>query len=113
MKSFTVSSESVASFGWRSERKGKMTNVDIFEYVTDAGEVLVKIVTDDNFAGVGAEYAFINHKYPGSSVTMQALLEATVNGVSIMCDELSISVGNEEKRVYFDITDFFGKLDRP
>lgn len=89
-----------------------MTHVDVIEFVSDTGEVVVKIVTDDNFAGVGAEYAFIRYKYPGYATKRQALTEASINGERVPCDELTVSDGNDEKRVFFDISDFYGRLER-
>jgi hypothetical protein len=109
MKNFTINSEPIESLEWENERKGKINIVGIIEYETDNGEMLVKIVTDDNFAGVGAEYAFVEYKFPGYKVNRQALLQASINGMRIHCDELTISNGTDEKQIYFDISDFFGK----
>ena len=111
MKSFSITSAQIASLEWKGERKGKITHVDLYEYVSDAGDVVVKIVTDDNYAGVGAEYAFIEYKYPGYKMKNQALIKVTINGDEAMCDELTVSNGDDEKRIFFDITDFFGKSD--
>ena len=111
MRIFKVGPEPVASLEWKEERKGKMTYVNIFEYVSDDEETVVKIVTDNHYAGVGAEYAFINHKYPGYKMVMQSLTEAEINGERVACDVLTISNGKFERSVYFDISDFFRALD--
>jgi hypothetical protein len=107
MKIFKVGPEPVASFEWEEERKGKTAVAGVVEYESDAGDIVVKIITDDHFAGVGAEYAFIRHKFPEYKVSKQLLIEAEINGKRVRCDELVVSNGKDEKRAFFDISDFF------
>jgi hypothetical protein len=57
-------------------------------------------------AGVDAEYAWLKAKYPGYKLGSQAL--ATHNGKHY--DIMSITtVDGEDKKIYFDISNFFGK----
>ena len=62
----------------------------------------------NELAGVQAESAYIAKRYPGWRQSMQALL----NHNGRMYDRIDI-VGpkGESKSLYFDITDWFGKLD--
>jgi hypothetical protein len=106
MKSFNVG-KPIASFEWKEERKGRTATAVIIEYGSDAGEILVKIATDDHFAGVGAEYAFIRYKFPGYKTDRQSLIKAKINGKEVWCDELIVNNGTDEKRAFFDISDFY------
>ncbi|MCL2147974.1 MAG: hypothetical protein FWH47_01355 [Methanomassiliicoccaceae archaeon] len=106
MSIFNLRPEPVASLEYKKEDKGKTTTVGIIEFESDAGEMVVKIVTRDNFAGIDAEYAFINYKFPGYMVTMQSLMKATINDKHVMCDRLTIRNEDDERQVYFDISDF-------
>jgi hypothetical protein len=62
----------------------------------------------NELAGVRAESAYIAKRYPGWHQTMQALL----NHNGRMYDRIDI-VGpkGESKSLYFDITDWFGKVN--
>ena len=57
--------------------------------------------------GVDAEYAWIAQRYPGYRKDSQTLRGADGKHYDVL--EFTTSSG-EKKRVYFDITDFFGKL---
>ena len=60
---------------------------------------------DGEKAGVDAEYAWLRQKYPGYRMTKQALKSAAGRRY----DLIEINTSQEEKSIYFDITDFFGK----
>ena len=87
------------------ELEGKTIELIVFE--SDIGETIVKIITDDSSVGVGAEYAFINHQFPGYKFVKQELASITINGRSTLCDILTIHNETETKRVCFDITGFY------
>lgn len=55
--------------------------------------------------GVPAEYAYLRKHYPGYAVTKQSLL----NHKDRMYDALDFTWEGKAYRVYFDITEFFGK----
>ena len=110
MNNINIGKEPIASLVWRREEKnGGITSVGVYEYVSDEGEVVVKLKTANSDAGIAAEYAFVNYRFPGYMVTMQSLLKASINGNHVMCDRLRIQNGEEEKHILFDISDFFGR----
>ena len=57
--------------------------------------------------GVRAEHAEVARRFPGWQWDAQSLTPPT-NGR--IFDVISLSKGAESKTVYFDITDWFGKL---
>jgi hypothetical protein len=82
----------------RKERNGKTAIFRIIEYVSGAGDV-AEIVTDDDFACVGAEHAFTEHKYPVYKMSRRSLIKAMINGMPVRCDELTINNGSSDPRV--------------
>src|SRR4051812_2120051 len=66
--------------------------------------ILIKHATEGT--GVKSEYRYIEQHFPGSKVGMQALQ----NNNKRMYDVLTIQTSEGEKKVYFDITEFFGKF---
>jgi len=108
MDEITIGKEPIASLVWeKTEKDGTTTSVGVVEYASFEGEVVVKIVTTDRSAGIAAEYAFVNYRFPGYTVHMQSLLSATINGRKVMCDRLRICNGADKRNILFDISDFF------
>lgn len=58
-------------------------------------------------AGVAAEYQWIAERFPGYTRKTQSLLQ--VRGHFYDALEI-VTASGEERTLYFDITDFFGKL---
>ena len=58
--------------------------------------------------GVHAEYAYLQRKYPGYRRGRQALLVKKKRAYDVL--DFTTAAG-AKKKVYFDITDFYGKLD--
>jgi hypothetical protein len=69
-------------------------------------ETAVKITADNEGAGVAAEYEWLGAHYPGCKMIRQAL--ATHEGKPFDILTIAAKTG-EEMRIYFDISDFFGK----
>lgn len=70
-------------------------------------EKAIKIKASNETNGVNAEYARIAKMYPGYRVKSQA--SGNKNGMQY--DRISIITANgEEKVIYFDITNFYGKF---
>jgi hypothetical protein len=109
MKTFNVSTEPIESLEYRSERRGVVTMVDMYRFVSDEGDNIVKVVTDNHFAGVEAEYALAYQLYPEYQAKRQAVLKAEINGQMVMCDQLTLINGNDKKCIFFDISEFFDK----
>jgi len=61
----------------------------------------------NEFEGVSAEHEWIKAHYPGWRWDSQYLL----NREGRVYDMIEISNGGEKREIYFDITDWFGKLD--
>jgi hypothetical protein len=58
-------------------------------------------------AGVEAEHSYLSQHFPGSSVVRQALLHQAGK----VYDRLEIKTSSATTTaIYFDVTDFFGKL---
>lgn len=55
--------------------------------------------------GVPAEYVYLGKHYPGYVFTKQSLL----NHKDRLYDALDFTWKGKQRRVYFDITEFFGK----
>jgi hypothetical protein len=67
----------------------------------------IPIKAPNEKAGVTAEYHWIAEHFPGYKRGKQALL----NGNGRMYDAIDITTTSGERRtVYFDITDYFGKM---
>jgi hypothetical protein len=88
----------------------KPVRIIVFES-TQEGEI-IKICTEDDYLGVFAEYAWINYKYPGYMVAMQALSTMKLNGKDVECDILTIENERSKKDIFIDISDFL-KHDIP
>ena len=101
MKSFNVEPVKMLEV-----KQGNAT-IGVIVYESDIGDTIVKIVTDNHQLGVTAEYAFIEHQFPGYKMEMQSLTQIELNGVVVRCDEMTISNETDEKLIYFDISDFF------
>jgi len=70
-------------------------------------EKAIVIQEKSETAGVDAEYKWIRNHYPGSANKMQAL---TYNNKKPY-DVLTIKTADgKEKKIYFDISNFFGKF---
>lgn len=69
-------------------------------------EKAVIILGADATSGVKAEYQYLQKKFPGYQPGSQSLVEHDKR----MYDVLEISTPSGPKKVYFDITDFFGKF---
>lgn len=67
--------------------------------------VIIKGATEQT--GVHAEYEWIAQRYPGYRKGRQSLRESGGKHYDVL--EFTTASG-EEKRVYFDITDFYGKF---
>ncbi|GAT34785.1 hypothetical protein TSACC_23219 [Terrimicrobium sacchariphilum] len=65
--------------------------------------ILVQGATEPT--GVAAEYAYLDKHYPGYAVTKQSLL----NHKDRLYDALDFTWEGKPHRIYFDITEFFGK----
>jgi hypothetical protein len=71
-----------------------------------AEAVIVKAANEDD--GVSAEYYWLAQRYPGCKRGQQSSIEQKGK----MYDLLEITTAKGEKKtVYFDITDFYGKLE--
>lgn len=69
---------------------------------------VVKINATTHSLGVHAEREWLKKFYPGYDENMQSLRHITTkDGRELTFDVLSIQKGNKQKRIYFDITDFF------
>jgi hypothetical protein len=66
--------------------------------------VVIKGAKDEE-AGVAAESAWMEQKFPGFVKGTQALMNS--GGKSY--DRIEITTREGKKTIYFDITDFFGK----
>jgi hypothetical protein len=87
---------------------GKSAEIIVFEPV-EQGEI-VKIITNNSSIGIKIEYLWIKEKYPDFKVSMQRLSPVVLNGKNIICDILEIVNGAFHKTIFFDISDFFGKI---
>ncbi len=67
--------------------------------------VIINSATEST--GVHAEYVWLAQRYPGYTRGLQSLQESGGKRYDVL--EFTTAVG-EKKHVYFDITDFFGKL---
>ena len=67
----------------------------------------VKIHAADERSGVKAEYAWLKEHYPGAKTTGQALTTCEKRPTDVLT--IKTDTG-QEKELYFDISDFFGKL---
>ena len=56
---------------------------------------------------VSAEYEWVRTNYPGSQVTGQALISSGGKHYDVLT---LVTQAGETKKVYFDITSFFGKF---
>jgi hypothetical protein len=61
----------------------------------------------DNMAGVALEYAILRGLYPTAKVTNQQLMKQGGRSYDLMVLKLQ---DGRELRIFFDITDFFGKM---
>jgi hypothetical protein len=67
------------------------------------------IIVDENTetAGVAAEYKWLKANYPGYSLISQSLVYNEGKPYDVM--DIKTASG-EEKKIYFDISNFFGKF---
>jgi hypothetical protein len=61
----------------------------------------------NEFEGVRAEHKWVQVHYPGWRWDTQSLLDHEGR----VYDMIDISRGGEQRQIYFDITNWFGKLD--
>jgi hypothetical protein len=72
----------------------------------DCGQRVIVQGTEDERAGVRAEYAWLRNTYPGFQMDSQALMRCDGKPA----DKLSIhTASGDAVDVYFDISAFFGK----
>ena len=72
----------------------------------DCGRRVIIQGTEDERAGVAAEYAWLRAKYPGYHLDQQALMECGDKHT----DKLSIhTASGQSLDIHFDISAFFGK----
>ena len=86
--------------------------IEIISFETSTGIDFIKIVTEKSMLGIFAERAWANYKYPGFEKEIQSLHHLEINGVTLPCDLVKFKNGEtgEEKDIYFDVSDFFGKF---
>ncbi|MCL2688204.1 MAG: hypothetical protein FWE58_06690 [Methanobrevibacter sp.] len=85
--------------------------VEIVIFETSTGIDFVKIRTENHLLGVHSEKAWVNYTYPEFEMIKQSLIQLKIDDMIIPCDLLHYlnKETNEEKEIYFDISDFFGK----
>ncbi len=67
----------------------------------------IALHASDETAGVQAEYDWLGQHYPGYRTDSQALIDCSGKSA----DLLTITTAQgEQRKVYFDISEFFGKL---
>lgn len=95
--------------------KVKEEVVSYEEKMTSLPFDVVKIFAHTHPVGVAAEYAWLEHKYPGSKVILQSLttLELIKNSGRYKSGQVHFDVINfklpdgREKNIYFDISNFY------
>ena len=76
---------------------------------------VVKVNAHDHTTGVRAEYAWVNHMYPGSKTETQAFLEkefeVTGGGKKVVSFDVLYTelADGRKKSIYFEIDSFFAK----
>ena len=73
---------------------------------TDVARAVVILGAPNTFAGIGAEGAWTSRQHPGWRKKAQALLSN--NGR--MYDVITYETADGPRKIWFDITDFFGKM---
>lgn len=65
----------------------------------------------NNFEGIRAEYMYIEEKYGRRNVDWRLLRQALLESNNKIYDKLAIELkSGDVVEIYFDITNFFGKL---
>jgi len=91
------------------------------ELVRDQQHDIVKVNTTEHVLGVAAEYAWVRRRYPKSKTMKQELStldmitkDKRYTGNEIHFDVLTIKLPDgQKKKVYFDISSFFGLPRKP
>jgi hypothetical protein len=91
------------------ELDGEPIRIIVFEAVEEYD--IIKIFTENYLLGVKAEYVWIHHKYSGYNVVEQGLSSMKLNGENVVCDILTIVADNGKKRIFFDISDFYNRIE--
>jgi hypothetical protein len=85
--------------------------IELIEFETSTGIDFVKVCTENSTAGIRSEYVWANYTYPEFKRQRQSLISIKINELLLPCDLLSFKNNEtgEEKEIYFEIADFFGK----
>jgi hypothetical protein len=85
--------------------------VEIIIFETSTEIDFIKIHTEKNQLGIHSEYAWAEYTYPGFESEMQSLIQLKINDIIVPCDLIQFKnkETGEEKNIYFEISDFFGK----
>ena len=103
---FSFSANETAKKG-PAQIKTKALKISIEGEGTSIDKAIVIKGAPDNMAGVALEYAILRGLYPTAKVTNQQLMKQGGRSYDLMVIKLQ---DGRELRVYFDITDFFGKM---
>ena len=85
--------------------------VEIIIFETSTGIDFVKIHTKKNQLGIHSEYAWAEYTYPEFEREKQSLIQLKINDTIVPCDLIHFKnkETGEEKDIYFEISDFFGR----
>ncbi len=93
----------------QTQRKAVALKISIEGEGTSIEKPIVIKGASDNISGVALEYGVLNGLYPDAKVKNQQLLRQGGRSYDLMVLQ---SQDGREFRVFFDITDFMGKLPR-
>ena len=95
------------------EKKYQFGRTEIVVSLQDKGVKYVSLIIDapDEKAGVLAERRWINEFFPGAIELMQSLSYYNLDGKNVPYDTIMISYKGKNKKIYFDISSFYGKND--
>jgi len=86
--------------------------IEIIVFQTSTGIDFVKINTEKSMLGIFAERAWASRIYPEFEKEMQSLHHLKIKDTILPCDLVNFrnNETGEEKNIYFEISDFFGKF---
>lgn len=102
---FFVACSSTKNISTTSNRNGNTTETVSEEGTSYENAIVIKEQTER--AGVDAEYLWLTQRYPGCKTKGQALNFYKKKPYDIIT---IITKTGEEKKVYFNISNFYGKL---
>jgi len=98
-------------FNFFKKEKSQAINQTHYSGVGSSEDKAVQINAKDSLEGIQAEFEYVERKYGSKGQDWDLIRQSQYNNNSKNYDILEIKLSNgSTRKIYFDITSFFGKL---